>query len=124
MDTIKQFLLICLLCFIAILVLNFYSGYKKGSKPNVKKSDEPISLGLLGVLDPKESSDLTKQGRERKPSKNWLCTRCGSGFVLPIDPANVPIPWWYGEATKSFSSKNPAPWACPNCGTYAYTVPT
>ena len=123
MDTIKQFFAICLFLFVVVLLFNFYSGYKKGSKPNTKKSDEPKSLGLLGVLDPKDASDLTKRGRERKPSKNWLCTRCGSDFVLPIDPATVPIPWWYGEASSSFSSKNPAPWACPNCGTHAYTVP-
>jgi len=89
-----------------------------------KKTGIPMSLGLLGVLDPKESADVTRQGRERKPSKNWLCTRCGAGFVLPIDPATVPIPWWYGEATKSFSNKNPAPWACPGCGTHSYTIPT
>ena len=94
----------------------------KYAKP--EKSEEPISLGLLGVLDPKEASDLTGRGRERKPSKNWLCTRCGADFVLPVDPVTVPIPWWYGEATKSFTTKNPAPWACPNCGTHAYTVPS
>ena len=114
METIKQFFAICLFLFIAVLFFNFYSGYKNGGRPNTKKSDEPKSLGLLGVLDPKKASDLAKRGREKKPSKNWICTRCGVDFVLPIDPATVPIPWWFGEATKSFSNKNPAPWACPN----------
>lgn len=123
METIKQLLIICLFLFVAILLFNFYLGYKKGDKSSVKKSVEPRSLGLLGVLDPKDASDLTRRGRERKPSKNWICTRCGADFVLPVDAETIPIPWWYGEATKSFTTKNPAPWACPNCGTHAYTVP-
>ena len=116
-----------LVVFLVILVLFVYSIPKLNAKygnaqpqATTKKSDEPESLG---VLDPKEASDLTKRGREKKPSKNWLCTRCGALFVLPIDPKTVPIPWWYGEATSSFTSKNPAPWACPGCGTHAYTVP-
>jgi len=121
MDFIKQLIAIYVVYKVAMILIKFYQGKKEKSKSS---SSEPMSLGLLGVLDPKESSDMTRQGRERKPSKNWLCTRCGAGFVLPIDPATVPIPWWYGEATKSFSNKNPAPWACPDCGTYAYTIPT
>lgn len=119
-----------LVVLLVLVVLFFYSIPKLNAKygnaqpqATTKKSNEPKSLGLLGVLDPKESSDLTKRGREKKPSKNWICTRCGADFILPIDPATVPIPWWYGEATKSFTNKNPAPWACPNCGTHAYTVP-
>ena len=61
--------------FVVVLLFNFYSGYKKDSKPSTKRSDEPTSLGLLGVLDPKEALNLTRLGRERKPLKNWLCTR-------------------------------------------------
>jgi len=123
METIK-FVALCLFLFVAILLFNFYLAYKEVSKPNTEKLVKVKSLRFLRVPDPNDPSDMVSKGRERKPSKNWFCTRFATSFILPIDPATVPIPWWFGEATKSFTNKNPCPWACPNCGTYAYTVPT
>lgn len=83
--------------------------------------------GIFWALSHK-SGEYLKAGRERRPSKQWRCCRCGAGFVLPIEPEKVPVPWWYYEAMEAggwkHSRKNPVPWSCPECGDCSYTVPT
>jgi len=120
MEFIKQLIALYVFYKVVIILIKFYQKKKEGSKSDLGASS---GINLMNIPDAQEASDIKTKGRQRKPSKNWLCTRCGTSFVLPIDPATVPIPWWFGEATKPFSNKNPCPWACPNCGTYAYTVP-
>jgi rubrerythrin len=92
-------------------------------KPNKSKPDD---LGIPWA-DTAASKQVLKKGREMKPSYRWRCCRCGAGFVLPIEPEKVPVPWWYGEAIRAAgwenTNKSPVPWSCPGCGTYSYTVP-
>lgn len=81
----------------------------------------------LGAVwaDSAEAKAMLKQGRETKPTWRWRCCRCGAGFLLSIHPDSVPVPWWYWEkgATWNNPEKDPVAWACPDCGTYEYTVP-
>lgn len=69
MDTVKQFIAICLFLLVAVLLFNLYSAYKISGKPSQEKSSEPKSCGLLGVLDPKEALNLTRLGREKAVKK-------------------------------------------------------
>ena len=82
--------------------------------------------GLLWATS-NNSDEYLKAGRQRKPAKSWRCCRCGAGFLLSIEPEQVPVPWWYYEAIEAAgwkqTAKEPLPWACPDCGTFAYTVP-
>jgi rubrerythrin len=93
---------------------------RKPKEPNKSKPDD---LGMLWA-DTAEAKQVLKKGRERKPSYRWRCCRCGAGFVLPIEPEKVPVPWWYYEALKAAGWKgSDYPWSCPGCGTFSYTVP-
>jgi rubrerythrin len=96
---------------------------RKPKKPNKNK---PADLGA-DWADTDGAQQVLKNGRKRPPSYRWRCCRCGAGFVLPIEPEKVPVPWWYGEAITAAgwenTNANPVPWSCPGCGTYAYTVP-
>jgi rubrerythrin len=96
---------------------------RKPKEPNKSKPDD---LGMLWA-ETAAAKQVLKKGRERRPSYRWRCCRCGAGFVLPIEPEKVPVPWWYYEAIEAAgwkpTNKNPVPWSCPGCGTFSYTVP-
>jgi rubrerythrin len=68
------------------------------------------------------AADPLKAGREKLPGKKWVCTRCEREFSISVDPKTVPRMWWI-PPNNQWKSGETAPWACPDCGTYAYTVP-
>jgi hypothetical protein len=99
------------------------AGSQSASRPKAGRSETaPDHLGAVWATGDAAKAVL-KKGRETKPTKRWRCCRCGAGFLLPIEPEKVPVPWWYWEAFGSAGWKEPLPWACPECGTFAYTVP-
>ncbi len=89
METIKLFLIICLFLFVLILFFNFYLGYKKGDNSGTEKSVESRSLGLLGVLDPKDASDLRPQFGGRLAEVRVCCLRINCTVVAQTE-RNVP----------------------------------
>lgn len=95
-------------------------------KAKLLAGDHDPNDGMFWAASRKSDEHL-KRGRQRHPSKQWRCCRCGAGFTLPISPEKVPVPWWYYEAMEAagwkHTTKNPVPWSCPECGTCSYTVP-
>jgi len=71
---------------------------------------------------PGDSGDPLKAGRAKLPGKQWICTRCEREFSVSVDPKTIPRMWWI-PPNNQWKSGETAPWACPDCGTYAYTVP-
>jgi rubrerythrin len=118
------FLILALLVTLVVMIRRVFRSAKanKAAATNEPDSDDNSSRGMVWATGSGGDDEL-KRGRQRKPGRKWVCTRCGQQFTLTVDPATVPVPWWYGEATSKFTNANPAPWACTGCGTYAYTVP-
>ena len=88
-----------------------------------EKMKKPDDYGMVWA-NSDVAKKVLKKGRERKPSGQWRCCRCGAGFLLPIQPDAVPVPWWYSEAIEAGGWKEKHyPWSCPDCGTFSYTVP-
>ena len=116
-------LVVCL-ALAAVLLLFVARSIAKGGGGSEGVATAPKHLGAVWA-DSAEAKAVLKQGRETKPTLRWRCCRCGAGFLLTIHPDLVPVPWWYWEkgATWNHTEKDPVAWACPDCGTYAYTVP-
>lgn len=74
------------------------------------------------TTSPDGGGDALKDGRSRLPGKQWVCTRCDREFSVSVDPKTIPRMWWIAP-NNQWKSGETAPWACPDCGTYAYTVP-
>ena len=124
-DAGTQFLSFVVLASIVGLVVVIARSFRKGKVSRPATTSEPSENSSRGALwaTSDGGGDELKRGRQRKPGRQWVCTRCGEEFTLAGDPAEVPVPWWYGDAVQEVLKKTDAPWACPNCGTYAYTVP-
>jgi len=117
------FLILALLVALVVMIRRVFRSAKANKAAATKvRDDDDSSRGMVWATGSGGDDEL-KRGRQRKPGRKWVCTRCGQQFTLTVDPATVPVPWWYGEATSKFTNANPAPWACTGCGTYAYTVP-
>ena len=114
--------LFALLIYLVVRVVRSAKANKPAttSKPTTSEPDEDTSSRGMAWATGSGGDKELKRGRQRKPGRKWVCTRCGQQFTITVDPATVPIPWWYGEAVNKIKEK---PWACTGCGTYAYTVP-
>jgi rubrerythrin len=119
---VELLILVCLVLLVVIIRKMRRSAKANTAAATNEGDDDNSSRGVVWATGSGGDDEL-KRGRKRKPGRKWVCTRCGQQFTLTVDPATVPVPWWYGEATSKFTNANPAPWACTGCGTYAYTVP-
>jgi rubrerythrin len=104
---------------VAVIAWRLWRRRSNSSKVTVSE-DEAESRGLVWAVGDGGRDEL-KVGRQRKPGAQWLCTRCGRMFSISPDVV-VPTPWWV-PAANQWKAGETAPWACPDCGTYAYTVP-
>jgi DNA-directed RNA polymerase subunit RPC12/RpoP len=84
-----------------------------------RKAKKESQGSLKVTVQESDTGDALKSGRAKLPGKKWVCTRCNREFSISVDPKTVPRMWWI----PSNNDKGGSPWACPDCGTYAYTVP-
>jgi hypothetical protein len=54
---------------------------------------------------------VRRMGRQLTPTGRWICVRCRSEFKRSKD---AEAEWWTQKA---------GPHVCPDCGSYAFTVP-
>lgn len=89
-----------------------------------RKKSQSSSSGFRGAVWATGSGgdDDLKSGRDKLPGKYWICTRCGREFSVSVDPKTIPRMWWI-PPNNQWKKGESAPWACPDCGTHAYTVP-
>jgi rubrerythrin len=108
---------------VIVLALGYW-WYQRRKKRKAVTSDSSTNTGSRGAAWATGSGgdSALKSGREKLPGKKWVCTRCGREFSISVDPKNVPRMWWI-PPNNQWKSGETAPWACPDCGTYAYTVP-
>ena len=104
-----------------VLIALGYWWYQRRSKRKNTAAEPASDDGARGAVWASGSGgdSALKSGRAKLPGKRWVCTRCGREFSISVDPKTVPRMWWI----PSNNEKGNSPWACPDCGTYAYTVP-
>lgn len=103
---------------IALLALGYWWYQRRKGKAATATGSTGRRPGV-GSGSPGDSDDPLKAGRAKLPGKHWVCTRCEREFSVSVDPKTIPRMWWI----PSNNEKGHSPWACPDCGTYAYTVP-
>lgn len=102
-----------------VIVALGYWWYRRRKKKVKKTVSSVDNRPPAGTGSPGGSDDPLKAGRAKLPGKDWVCTRCDRKFSVSVDPKTIPRMWWIPPNNQ----KGGSPWACPDCGTYAYTVP-
>jgi hypothetical protein len=104
-----------------VLLALAYWWYRRRKNRASSATDLGSNASPRGAVSASGSGkgDVLKAGRAKLPGKKWICTRCEREFSISVDPKTIPRMWWI----PSNNEKGNSPWACPDCGTYAYTVP-